>query len=216
MTVRRLLEEPLRTHFTLSQAELDAQVEEIMAKVGLQKEQLERYPHQFSGGQRQRISIARALICKPKFVVADEPVSALDVSIQSQILNLLSSLQEDMKLSYLFLSHNLNVVRHISSRVGVMYLGRLVESGDTGPVYENPLHPYTRALLSAIPKKDPLEQKKRIRLEGDVPSPANPPSGCTFHNRCPSCMGVCAEAVPETREVEPGHLVACHLYDGTH
>lgn len=212
MTVRKLLEEPLRTHFTLTQAELDAHVDEIMEKVGLQREQLERYPHQFSGGQRQRISIARALICKPKFVVADEPVSALDVSIQSQILNLLTELQQEMKLSYLFISHNLNVVRHISTRVGVMYLGRLVEAGETDLVYDNPLHPYTRALLSAIPKKDPLAQTNRIRLEGDVPSPANPPSGCTFHDRCPECMSVCSERVPETREVTAGHTVACHKY----
>ena len=213
MTVRKLLEEPLRTHFRLAQAELDQQVSWIAGAVGLAEEQLERYPHQFSGGQRQRISIARALITKPRFVVADEPVSALDVSIQAQILNLLMNLQKDLKLSYLFISHDLNVVRHISNRVGVMYLGRIVELGDTEDVYCRPMHPYTQALLSAIPKKDPAEKKVRIRLEGDVPNPASPPPGCAFHNRCPHCMDLCKEQVPESKELEPGHRVACHLYD---
>ena len=212
MTVRKLLEEPLDTHFTLSDAEREEQVQWIAQAVGLNPEQLERYPHQFSGGQRQRISIARALITKPRFVVADEPVSALDVSIQAQILNLLMGLQKDLKLSYLFISHDLNVVRHISSRVGVMYLGRIVEMGDTEDVYQTPMHPYTQALLSAIPKRDPLENKVRIRLEGDVPSPANPPRGCAFHDRCEHCMGICSEQVPEARELAPGHFVACHLY----
>ena len=213
MTVRKLLEEPLRTHFRLAQAELDQQVSWIAGAVGLAEEQLERYPHQFSGGQRQRISIARALITKPRFVVADEPVSALDVSIQAQILNLLMNLQKDLKLSYLFISHDLNVVRHISNRVGVMYLGRIVELGDTEDVYCRPMHPYTQALLSAIPKKDPAEKKVRIRLEGDVPNPASPPPGCAFHNRCPHCTAACKEQVPESRELSPGHWVACHLYD---
>ena len=213
MTVRKLLEEPLRTHFRLAQAELDQQVSWIAGAVGLAEEQLERYPHQFSGGQRQRISIARALITKPRFVVADEPVSALDVSIQAQILNLLMNLQKDLKLSYLFISHDLNVVRHISNRVGVMYLGRIVELGDTEDVYCRPMHPYTQALLSAIPKKDPAEKKVRIRLEGDVPNPASPPPGCAFHNRCPPCMDLCKEQAPESKELEPGHRVACHLYD---
>ena len=213
MTVRKLLEEPLRTHFRLVQAELDQQVSWIAGAVGLAEEQLERYPHQFSGGQRQRISIARALITKPRFVVADEPVSALDVSIQAQILNLLMNLQKDLKLSYLFISHDLNVVRHISNRVGVMYLGRIVELGDTEDVYCRPMHPYTQALLSAIPKKDPAEKKVRIRLEGDVPNPASPPPGCAFHNRCPHCMDLCKEQAPESKELEPGHRVACHLYD---
>ena len=213
MTVRKLLEEPLRTHFRLAQAELDQQVSWIAGAVGLAEEQLERYPHQFSGGQRQRISIARALITKPRFVVADEPVSALDVSIQAQILNLLMNLQKDLKLSYLFISHDLNVVRHISNRVGVMYLGRIVELGDTEDVYCRPMHPYTQALLSAIPKKDPAEKKVRIRLEGDVPNPASPPPGCAFHNRCPHCMDLCNEQAPESKELEPGHRVACHLYD---
>ncbi|MEG1858069.1 MAG: dipeptide ABC transporter ATP-binding protein [Pseudoflavonifractor sp.] len=213
MTVRKLLEEPLETHFKLSQGERNEKTEGIMAKVGLPAEHLDRYPHQFSGGQRQRIAIARALICKPRFVVADEPVSALDVSIQSQILNLMRDLQADMKLSYLFISHNLNVVRHISNRVGVMYLGRIAELGDTAEVYRNPLHPYTVALLSAIPKKDPLETKKRVLLTGDVPSPANPPKGCAFHDRCEKCTEICRQQVPEMRDLGGGHMVACHLYD---
>ena len=213
MTVRRLLEEPLRTHFSLSQKELDEQVAWISGAVGLSPEQLERYPHQFSGGQRQRISIARALITKPRFVVADEPVSALDVSIQAQILNLLMELQQELKLSYLFISHDLNVVRHISNRVGIMYLGRMVEQGETEEVYRRPNHPYTQALLSAIPKRDPSEDKVRIHLDGDVPNPADPPKGCPFHDRCARCMGICKEQVPAVHEPEPGHTVACHLYD---
>ena len=213
MTVRRLLEEPLRTHFSLSQKELDEQVLWISGAVGLAPEQLERYPHQFSGGQRQRISIARALITKPRFVVADEPVSALDVSIQAQILNLLMELQQELKLSYLFISHDLNVVRHISNRVGIMYLGRMVEQGETEEVYRNPTHPYTQALLSAIPKRDPSEDKVRIHLDGDVPNPADPPKGCPFHDRCPKCMEVCKSELPVTREVSPGHFVSCHLLD---
>ena len=213
MTVRRLLEEPLRTHFSLSQKELDEQVLWISGAVGLAPEQLERYPHQFSGGQRQRISIARALITKPRFVVADEPVSALDVSIQAQILNLLMELQQELKLSYLFISHDLNVVRHISNRVGIMYLGRMVEQGETEEVYRHPTHPYTQALLSAIPKRDPSEDKVRIHLDGDVPNPADPPKGCPFHDRCPKCMEVCKSELPVTREISPGHFVSCHLLD---
>ena len=211
--VAELLEEPLRTHYTLSQKELDEQVLWISGAVGLSPEQLERYPHQFSGGQRQRISIARALITKPRFVVADEPVSALDVSIQAQILNLLMELQQELKLSYLFISHDLNVVRHISNRVGIMYLGRMVEQGETEEVYRNPTHPYTQALLSAIPKRDPSEHKQRIHLDGDVPNPADPPKGCPFHDRCPRCMEVCKSELPVTREVSPGHFVSCHLLD---
>ena len=213
MTVRKLLEEPLDTHFKLTPAEKEEQIRWIADAVGINPEHLERYPHQFSGGQRQRISIARALITKPRFVVADEPVSALDVSIQAQILNLLMTLQKDLKLSYLFISHDLNVVRHISTRVGVMYLGRIVEMGETEDVYRNPMHPYTQALLSAIPKMDPLEETHRIRLEGDVPSPANPPKGCAFHDRCSKCMEICKHTVPQPKELAPDHIVACHLYD---
>ena len=213
MTVRKLLEEPLTTHFSLSQGELNERILWISGAVGISGDQLDRYPHQFSGGQRQRIAIARALITRPRFVVADEPVSALDVSIQAQVLNLLMSLQAELGLSYLFISHDLNVVRHISNRIGVMYLGRIVETGETEEVYTHPLHPYTQALLSAIPRRDPSEPNTRIHLQGDVPSPANPPSGCPFHNRCPRCMGVCKETMPPARDMGSGHWVSCHLVD---
>ena len=213
MTVRKLLEEPLTTHFSLSQGELNERILWISSAVGISGDQLDRYPHQFSGGQRQRIAIARALITRPRFVVADEPVSALDVSIQAQVLNLLMSLQAELGLSYLFISHDLNVVRHISNRVGVMYLGRIVETGETEEVYTHPLHPYTQALLSAIPRRDPSEPKTRIHLQGDVPSPANPPSGCPFHNRCPRCMSACKETMPPVRDMGGGHWVSCHLVD---
>ena len=213
MTVRKLLEEPLTTHFSLSQSELNERILWISGAVGISADQLDRYPHQFSGGQRQRIAIARALITRPRLVVADEPVSALDVSIQAQVLNLLMSLQAELGLSYLFISHDLNVVRHISNRIGVMYLGRIVETGETEEVYTHPLHPYTQALLSAIPRRDPSEPKTRIHLQGDVPSPANPPSGCPFHNRCPRCMGACKETMPPARDMGGGHWVSCHLVD---
>ena len=213
MTVRKLLEEPLTTHFLLSQSELNERILWISGAVGISADQLDRYPHQFSGGQRQRIAIARALITRPRLVVADEPVSALDVSIQAQVLNLLMSLQAELGLSYLFISHDLNVVRHISNRIGVMYLGRIVETGETEEVYTHPLHPYTQALLSAIPRRDPSEPKTRIHLQGDVPSPANPPSGCPFHNRCPRCMSACKETMPPARDMGGGHWVSCHLVD---
>ena len=213
MTMRKLLEEPLNTHFSLNQKEREERVNWIADAVGFSRDQLDRYPHQFSGGQRQRISIARALITNPRFVEADEPVSALDVSIQAQVLNLLMKLQQELKLSYLFISHDLNVVRHISTRVAVMYLGRIVEMGDTEEIYCHPMHPYTLALLSAIPRRDPLDQKTRVHLEGDVPSPSNPPKGCAFHDRCTRCKPVCSETVPKPRRMPDGRLVACHLYD---
>ena len=213
MTVRKLLEEPLTTHFSLSQSELNERILWISGAVGISADQLDRYPHQCSGGPRQRIAIARALITRPRLVVADEPVSALDVSIQAQVLNLLMSLQAELGLSYLFISHDLNVVRHISNRIGVMYLGRIVETGETEEVYTHPLHPYTQALLSAIPRRDPSEPKTRIHLQGDVPSPANPPSGCPFHNRCPRCMSACKETMPPARDMGGGHWVSCHLVD---
>ncbi len=211
MTVWKLLSEPLRVHFQLSPMELKERVDQMLALIGMTPDQLERYPHQFSGGQKQRISIARALITHPSFVVADEPVSALDVSIQAQILNLMMDLQQEMNLSLVFISHDLNVVRHISSRVGVMYLGSLMETGDTEEVYRHPVHPYTQALLSAVPSHDPLRKSRHIVLEGDVPNPAAPPPGCPFHTRCANCRDICRQSRPSLKEVAPGHLAACHL-----
>ncbi|SEA36314.1 oligopeptide transport system ATP-binding protein [Thalassobacillus cyri] len=213
MTVRELVSEPLYTHFSISKMEADQRVDEILEKVGLPLEHSKRYPHQFSGGQRQRISIARALVLKPKLVVADEPVSALDVSIQAQILKLLVDLQEEFDLTYLFISHDLNVVKHISDRVGVMYLGKIMELADTEALYEEPLHPYTKALLSAVPTSDPLVKKERIILKGDVPSPTDPPSGCPFHQRCPLAEEKCQNVLPEFVQVRPKHWVACHLVE---
>ena len=210
MNVWKLLSEPLKVHGLGTDEEIRGRVMEMLERIGMTEDQLERYPHQFSGGQKQRISIARALITHPSFVVADEPVSALDVSIQAQILNLMMELQQEMELSLLFISHDLNVVRHISNRVGVMYLGSLMEVGETEEVYRHPAHPYTRALLSAVPSHDPLNKSKHIVLEGDVPNPASPPSGCPFHTRCPACSAECKKQKPELREVSPGHLAACH------
>ena len=188
-------------------------VENIISEVGLLPEHLTRYPHEFSGGQRQRICIARALALNPEFIVCDEPVSALDVSIQAQIINLLKNLQKKYNLTYLFISHDLSVVEYISDTVGVMYLGNLVEYGATEDIFRNPLHPYTKALFSAIPIPDPTVKMNRIVLEGSIPSPANPPKGCKFHTRCANCMACCKEEAPVQRELEPGHFVACHLYD---
>jgi oligopeptide/dipeptide ABC transporter ATP-binding protein len=179
--------------------------------VGLSEHHYNRYPHEFSGGQRQRIGIARALITKPKLIVADEPVSALDVSIQSQILNLMKDLQEQFKLTYMFISHDLSVVRHISDRVGVMYLGALVELAPKHKLYDNPQHPYTQALLSAVPHPNPRESRERIILSGDVPSPANPPSGCAFHTRCRYTMEKCKSERPVLKQISPDHWAACHL-----
>ncbi len=185
-------------------------VVEVMELVGLRPEYLNRYPHEFSGGQRQRIGIARAIILNPKFVVCDEPVSALDVSIQSQVINLLNDLQEKLKLTYLFIAHDLAVIRHMCDRVVVMYLGKVMEIAENQELFENPLHPYTQALLSAVPVPDPEVKKERIILKVDIPSPINPPSGCVFHTRCPVAMPICKEVKPELREVKPGHFVACH------
>ncbi|UZJ78313.1 ABC transporter ATP-binding protein [Fictibacillus sp. KU28468] len=211
-TVEKILEEPLIVHGVKDTKERKRRVKELLEVVGLSSYHAKRYPHQFSGGQRQRIGIARALAVNPKLIIADEPVSALDVSIQSQVLNLLQDLQQEFGLTYLFIAHDLGVVRHISDRVGVMYLGRIVELSDSEQLYDNPMHPYTQALLSAVPIPDVEVKKERIILKGDVPSPSNPPKGCAFHTRCPQAMDVCAAERPVFKEAEKGHYVACHLY----
>ena len=215
MTVGQSIGEGLLVHGVKDPHERYRRVLDAMEKVGLQDFHSRRFPHEFSGGQRQRIGIARALALEPKFIVCDEPVSALDVSIQSQVLNILRSLQQELGLTYLFIAHNLSVVEHISDRVAVMYLGKMVELADRDTLYRDPLHPYTRALMSAIPIPDPTLQRERIILKGDVPSPLNPPSGCRFHTRCPVVMrGICSEREPEFNEVTPGHWVACHRVTG--
>ncbi|HHY76092.1 MAG TPA: dipeptide ABC transporter ATP-binding protein [Firmicutes bacterium] len=211
MTVGDIIGEAFTVHGLARGKERTEKVQELLEKVGLDPYHARRYPHEFSGGQRQRIGIARALALKPKLIVCDEPVSALDVSIQSQILNLLSDLQEEFGHTYLFIAHNLAVVQHISDRVGVMYLGHLVELAPKEDLYSSPRHPYTMALLSAIPVPDPDMRKQRILLEGDVPSPLNPPKGCPFHTRCPKAVEDCKEVRPELRELTPGHFAACHL-----
>ena len=212
MTVASIIAEPLR-YAGASKAYQTERVRELVDLVGLKPDHLQRYPHEFSGGQRQRVGIARALACNPEFIVCDEPVSALDVSIQAQIINLLNELQDKYKLTYLFISHDLSVVEHISDTVGVMYLGNLVEYGAKEDIFRNPLHPYTKALFSAIPIPDPKVKMNRIVLEGSIPSPANPPKGCKFHTRCSECMNVCRMVEPSYHEVSKGHFVACHLYD---
>jgi oligopeptide transport system ATP-binding protein len=213
MTVQAALSEALRVHGMVSSAsEEQERIAALLERVGLRPEHMRRYPHEFSGGQRQRIGIARALAVSPTFIVADEPVSALDVSIQAQIVNLLSDLQEELGLSYLFIAHDLHVVEHVSRRVAVMYLGRVVELASSDQIYSKPRHPYTEALLSAAPEPDPTARKRRLLLEGDVPSPIDPPSGCAFHPRCPIAeKGLCDREVPALRALEPGHEVACHL-----
>ncbi len=213
MPVGEIIGEAVREHGIVSKAEYDDYIDKVMDDCGLQSFQKDRYPHEFSGGQRQRICIARALALNPEFVVCDEPVSALDVSIQAQIINLLKDLQEKRNLTYLFISHDLSVVEHISDSVGVMYLGNLVEYGSTEDIFSHPLHPYTQALFSAIPVPDPTAKMKRIVLEGSIPSPANPPKGCKFHTRCSKCMEICKHKAPVQKEIEPGHYVVCHLYD---
>lgn len=209
--VKDIIGEPLRVHRSMSSKQVDARVVELMELVGLDASRRNRYPHEFSGGQRQRIGIARAIALNPKFIVADEAVSALDVSVQSQVINLLMKLQRELGLTFLFIAHGLNVVRHISDRVGVMYLGKLVEVGETETLFAEPLHPYTAALLSAIPKPVPGRKQERIVLQGDVPSPANPPSGCRFHTRCPFAQERCSQVEPPLVEAAPGRQVACHF-----
>jgi len=216
MTVENIIGEALEFHGLASGDERRERVASLLVRVGLQPSYLTRYPHEFSGGQRQRIGIARALALNPDFIVCDEAVSALDVSVQAQVINLLQDLQEEFNLSYLFIAHDLSVVQHISDRIAVMYLGQVAELSPKRELFDNPLHPYTQALLSAIPKPNPRRKTQRVILEGDVPSPINPPSGCRFHTRCPACYSPCSKVEPKTIEVEEGHFVRCHLYDPDH
>lgn len=213
MPVGKIVEEPMLVNGVRDPAERRRRAVEMLERVGLREYVYHRYAHEFSGGQRQRISIARALILMPKLILCDEAVSALDVSIQSQILNLLNDLQQELDLTYIFISHAMNVIRHVSKRVGVMYLGKIVELAPTKELFEHPLHPYTKALLSAIPVPDPRQVQNRIVLEGDLPSPKNPPAGCRFHTRCPFCQARCMKEEPVYQEVSPGHFAACHFRD---
>lgn len=213
LPVSEIIGEAVKEHHIVPKSEYNEYLDNIMKSCGLEPYHKDRYPHEFSGGQRQRICIARALALNPEFVVCDEPVSALDVSIQAQIINLLKDLQEEYHLTYLFISHDLSVVEHISDDVGVMYLGDIVEYGSKKSIFANPLHPYTQALLSAAPVPDPSAKMNRIILEGSIPSPANPPSGCKFHTRCPEVMDICTRVIPKVMEIEPGHTVSCHLFD---
>ncbi|MBP7347834.1 MAG: ATP-binding cassette domain-containing protein [Butyrivibrio sp.] len=213
LPVGEIIGEAVREHHLVPKKNLDEYVTKIMNNCGLQEYHKDRYPHEFSGGQRQRICIARALALNPEFIVCDEPVSALDVSIQAQIINLLKDLQKEHNLTYLFISHDLSVVEHISDTIGVMYLGSLVETGSKDDIFAKPLHPYTQALFSAIPIPDPDAKMNRIILEGSIPSPANPPEGCKFHTRCSKCMEICRHVAPETKDMGNGHCVRCHLYD---
>ncbi|MEH7125042.1 dipeptide ABC transporter ATP-binding protein [Bacillus sp. JJ1773] len=211
-SIEQILEEPLIVHGIGTKEERKKQVKEMLEVVGLSSYHAKRYPHQFSGGQRQRIGIAKALMTKPKLIIADEPVSALDVSIQAQVLNLMKDIQKEFQLTYIFIAHDLGVVRHISNRVGVMYLGRLIELAESEELYENPKHPYTQALLSAVPIPDPDIKRETILIQGELPSPSNPPSGCAFHTRCAQCMEICKTIRPEENNLN-GHYVACHLYN---
>lgn len=209
LSIRQIVSEPLKIHNIGDKADQNNRVADLLQKVGLDPKYADRYPHEFSGGQRQRIGIARALALNPKLIICDEPVSALDVSVQAQVVNLLQELQDEFGLTYLFISHGLAVVEHISDRVAVMYLGKIVEICDAGELYEMPLHPYTKALLSAIPIPDPTKKRERIVLKGDIPTPINPPSGCRFRTRCPIAIDECASVEPELREITKGHFAAC-------
>jgi len=214
LSIRSIVAEPLKIHKIGNKAIQNATVADLLQKVGLDPKYADRYPHEFSGGQRQRIGIARALALNPKLIICDEPVSALDVSVQAQVVNLLQELQDEFGLTYLFISHGLAVVEHISDRVAVMYLGKIVEICDAGELYSRPLHPYTKALLSAIPVPDPKHKRERIVLKGDVPAPINPPSGCRFRTRCPIAIDKCTSVEPELREITPGHFAACIRVEG--
>lgn len=213
MPVGEIIGEAVREHGIVPKEQYREYVLKVMEDCGLRPYYIDRYPHEFSGGQRQRICIARALALNPSFIVCDEPVSALDVSIQAQIINLMKDLQDERQLTYLFISHDLSVVEHISDAIGVMYLGTMVETGTKEDLFREPLHPYTQALFSAVPVADPDYKMNRILLEGDIPSPANPPEGCKFHTRCTKCMEVCKHKVPEAKDMGNGHIVCCHLYD---
>ena len=213
MTIEDILSEPLSIHKIVYKYDYDKEVRRLLDLVGLCAEDARKFPHEFSGGQRQRIGIARAIATRPKFIICDEPVSALDVSVQSQILNLLDDLQQELKVSYLFIAHGLNVIRHVSNKVGVMYLGKIVESGSVGEIFDNPLHPYTKALLSSVPVLDPFSRREREVLKGEIPSPVSPPEGCSFHPRCRYVMNICREKKPFIQCIKGEHRVSCHLMD---
>ncbi|KUO75392.1 MAG: hypothetical protein APF77_13445 [Clostridia bacterium BRH_c25] len=213
MTIEDILSEPLSIHKIVFKYDYDKEVRRLLNLVGLSDKDAKKFPHEFSGGQRQRIGIARAIAARPKFIICDEPVSALDVSVQSQILNLLDDLQKELKVSYLFIAHGLNVIRHVSNRVGVMYLGKIVEMGTVEEIFNNPAHPYTKALLASAPVPDPFSKREKEVMKGEIPSPVSPPAGCSFHPRCSYAMGICSEKKPFIQSINENHKVSCHLMD---